>query len=46
MKTFPIHFTDTEHEELKTLCFMQKKTMKDYIMEAIREKKEREQKNV
>jgi predicted HicB family RNase H-like nuclease len=38
MKTFPLYFEDKQHEELKKAAIKQGKSIKEFILEAIKDK--------
>ena len=44
MKTFPIVFEDKDHEVLRRAAFESRKTMKQFIIEAIEDKIKKEAK--
>jgi len=44
MKTFPIVFEDEEHEVIQRAAFESRKTMKQFILEAIEDKIKKEAK--
>lgn len=42
MKTFPIALEDELHEKIQRIAFESKKSMKQFVIEAIKEKIDRE----